>query len=259
MSLKRRKELKNRNRWITDFSSQSGNSNGNLKYIPVSSRQKDVPYTPPVKPSSRDDDGDFWNDYKYEVLRKLGDVEGQLKAPPKKEFNWSGAFQLAKNLAPKGQEVLSRAKSAVSNRIDSVARDQLQRSGDIMLRYNQQQMNSNVPTAFPIKPPITYIDNLDESKHDFVPEDTWSFQPPSVNNNSSLSISQGIVAPNDNGNEYDHSYWLDRFRRIAEQQPASDPEDEWDDMEELGQMERKVDILYPDLPKTEPPQDLHLD
>jgi hypothetical protein len=258
MSLKRRKELKNRNRWITDYSRQSGNANGNLKYIPVAPRQKDVPYTPPTKPSSRDDDGDFWNDYKSDVLRKLGDVDGQLKAPPKKGFNWSGAFQLAKNIAPKGQEALSRARSSVSNRIDSVARDQLQRSGNMMLRYDQQQ-GSNAPFALPVNPPITYIENLHEGKHDDVPEDTWSFQPPP--SSASLSISQGIVAPNNSKNEvddFDFDFYAKRVQRINQQQPQSDPEDEWDEMEQMEHESRMVDILYPNLPKpTE--QDLHLD
>ena len=180
--IKTRKKLKDKNRWIHDLTAGRDISKYNLNKLTRHHEKIDAPKIPDSRPSEPDDD--FWDDYVNDLVEQMKrdgkTVPGELKLKEKTKLNWKGAYDLASNY---GVKEYGRIKKRYEDQATAQARDQLDRSIELIRRHNQQaNRNPRQPKHYPAledKRQYKIIDEgFDESKHDNVPEDTWGYIAP---------------------------------------------------------------------------------
>lgn len=189
--IKTRKKLKDKNRWIHDLTAGKDISKYNLNVLTRHHNKIGPPKIPDSKPSEPDDN--FWDDYVNDLVDRMNKdgktLPGELTAPTKEKFNWKGAWDI---VSTHGVKEFGKVKQRISDQVKNEAKDQLNRSIEIVRRHNaQSNRTTRQPKHYPALEDKGAYKIIDESKHDNIPEDTWSYIAP--NKKDVLKIEHGTT------------------------------------------------------------------
>jgi hypothetical protein len=190
--VKPRKKLKDKNRWIHDLTAGRDIGKYNLNELTRHHNKIASPRIPDTKPTEPDDG--FWDDYVNDLVEQMKrdgkTVPNEMALKKQEKLNWKGAWDLA---SKHGVKEYSRIKKRYEDQATREARDQLNRSIEVIRRHNNQSnRNPRQPKHYPAledKGEYKIID--DESKHDNIADDTWSFIAP--NKKDILKVEHGTV------------------------------------------------------------------
>jgi len=180
--IKTRKKLKDKSRWLNDLTAGKDISKYNLNVLTRHHNKIPAPKIPDSKPI--EEDSSFWDDYVNDLVEQMKrngtTVPNELKLKEKTKLNWKGAYDLASKY---GVKEYGRIKKRYEDQATREAKDQLNRSIEVIRRHNQQaNRNPRQPKHYPSledKGAYKIIDDgFDEGKHNNVPEDTWGYIAP---------------------------------------------------------------------------------